>query len=131
MGKSLVDTGNGPAAEVQLPSGRSLSCESAGGEERVIIRGVQGEIELEVVLTANGPLLRFRAAEVEIESQGRFGIQCGEFELRSSGSAVLALDGNLIAAADGMDLEATRGDVRVRANDDVRLNGERVKLNCK
>jgi len=90
-----------------------------GGVLRLV--GPDGAQPLEVAITPEGPVLRLR-----------------------TGLAVV-VDGQLALTADQMSLHARRalrltsdeqvdirsgGDVALRASDDVRLNGERIDLNC-
>jgi uncharacterized protein (DUF2345 family) len=81
----------------------------------VTIRGSGGEVLLDVVLTPAGPVLRFHAAQVQLDCSGTFQVRCESFDVQAAGDITL---------------EAQRGNVDVRANDDVNLNGERVRLNC-
>jgi hypothetical protein len=102
-------------ARLDLPSGRTIECADAeAGGELVTIRSPNGTVELEVRLTDRGPVLRFEAASLDLEAAGRIRTRCKSFEVVAEDAAITA----------------TRGDVQLRANDDVRLNGERVKLNC-
>ena len=102
-------------ARLDLPSGRTIECADAEeGGELVTIRSPSGTVELEVRLTERGPVLRFEAASLELEAKGTIRTRCKAFEV----------------VAEDAEITATRGDVAIRANDDVRLNGERVKLNC-
>ncbi len=125
--------------ELQLASGRSVSCRAAAEScDEVTIRGPEGEVLLEVALTPAGPVLRFHAAQVQLDCTGAFKVQCESFEVRTAGDIVQHAGGDLVQSASGdlraesreLTLEARRGNVDVRANDDVNLNGERVRLNC-
>jgi uncharacterized protein (DUF2345 family) len=101
--------------ELGLASGRSVVCRSAtGSHDEITIKGSEGEILLEVLLTPAGPVLRFRAAKVQLDCAGDLHVRCKKFDVQAS----------------EVTLEAGRGNVDVRANDDVNLNGERVRLNC-
>jgi hypothetical protein len=90
-----------------------------GGVVRLV--GGDGAQPIELAITPEGAVLRLR-----------------------SGLA-LVVDGELALTADQMSLHARRalrltsdeqvdlrsgGDVALRANDDVKLNGERIELNC-
>lgn len=125
--------------ELELASGRSVACRSiADSCDEVTIRGPAGEVILEVSLTPAGPVLRFHAAQVQLDCKGSFQVRCDTFEVQTAGDIVQRAGGDLIQTADGdvrvesteMSIEARRGNVDVRANDDVNLNGERVRLNC-
>ena len=125
-----TDNGN-TCRELELASGRSIACRTAADCcDEVTIRGLAGEVLLELVLTSAGPVLRFHAAQVELDCKGSFKVRCGSFDLQTSGDIVQQAGGVLRAEADEVNLEARRGNVDVRANDDVNLNGERVRLNC-
>lgn len=125
--------------EIELASGRSIACRSdADSHDEVTIRGPAGEVILEVALTPAGPVLRFHAAQVQLDCKGSFQVRCESFEVQTAGNIVQQAGGDLIQTA-GRDarvesrelsIEARRGNVDVRANDDVNLNGERVRLNC-
>ena len=94
------------------------------------IHGPAGEVLLEVVLTPAGPVLRFHAAQVQLDCKGSFKVRCESFDVQTTGDIVQQAGGTLRAESNEMSLEARRGNVDVRANDDVNLNGERVRLNC-
>ncbi|XYI02961.1 hypothetical protein ACMHYB_25685 [Sorangium sp. So ce1128] len=132
---------------VELPSGRVVEVRSAAGEEeRVTIRSASGEVELDVRLTPSGPVLRIRAAELELSSPGAVRVDCDRFHVRAehgivhetggdlaqtvAGDATTRVRGELRAEARQATIEARRGDVQLVANDDVQLLGERIKLNC-
>jgi hypothetical protein len=118
--------------EIALPSGRRIGWRAAGdATDEVTLRDERGGVLLEVTLTPEGPRLRFRAAAVEMECKGGFRVQCQDFEVHAAGRIVQEAGGDLaqIAGGDAL-IEARRGDARITANDDVKLNGERVRLNC-
>jgi hypothetical protein len=128
-----------------LDSGRSLEIESPGdGTDRLIVRGASGEVELDVTLTPDGPRLRFRSAELALETEGRLSMRCDELDVRArgriyqesagleqrvEGDAKVSVRGVLRQRARETEIRSVRGDVEISANDDVRLVGERVKLN--
>jgi hypothetical protein len=135
------------AGTLRLASGRSLQWQALDdGTEHVRIHGVGGDVELDVVFTENGPRLRFKAADLALEADGKVQVDCDEFHVRSKGDIVHEADGNMGERVEGnaitvvrgnyrvsactAGVRATRGDVRLKANDDVKLEGERIKLNC-
>ena len=110
------------------------------------IRSKTGEVELEICLTEKGPLLRFRAADVELEATREVKVQCEDFVVQAKKDIVQESGGDLrqriggradvkvrrkmtLAAAEAR-LVAKRGNVEIEANDDVEVVGERIKLNC-
>lgn len=117
--------------ELQLSAGRSLSSRPVSADcDEVTIRSGSGEILMEVLLTPAGPVLRFKAAQVQVECEGAFQVRCESFDVQTTGDIRQQAGGVLRAESREISIEATRGDVSVKANDDVNLNGERVRLNC-
>ncbi len=92
--------------EIALPSGRTIACRSSDNSDEIVFRDPAGGVLLEVTLTPAGPRLHFQAAEVRMECEGAFQVRCRDFEVQAA------------------------GDARIVANDDVKLIGERVRLNC-
>lgn len=142
-----VEVTTDSATTVQLASGRSIEWHALeDGAEHLRIRGVDGDVELEVVLTESGPRLRFKAADIALEADGKVQVDCDEFHVRAAsgiihetdgnmgervaGDAVTVVKGDLRVSARTAGVRATRGDVRLKANDDVKLEGERIMLNC-
>lgn len=136
-----------PAQRLALASGRVVEAGAdADGVDRVTIRGASGEVELSVRMTAEGPVLRFRAADLELESARDLRLRCDTFSVqarkgivqetagnlrqRVGGSADIKVRGELATLAGEVKLEAKRGAVQIEASDDVEIVGERVKLNC-
>lgn len=130
-----------------LASGRTLTVQSTDeGDDEIRISGCGGTVELHVVLTPRGPVLKFESAAMKLESAGKIEVDCDRLHLRSKrgivqetggdliqhagGNAELAVRGDSSTVARSVELTSRRGDVRLRANDDVKLNGERVRLNC-
>jgi uncharacterized protein (DUF2345 family) len=120
-----------------------LSTEPAGETLRVVSAG--GEVRLEVLVTPDGAVLRLAGPRVSIEAEGALALRCASFEvlaeqisLGASGDVSLAAGRGLevhaghdaLVSAQAVNVEARRGELALRANDDVALNGERVLLNC-
>lgn len=119
----------------------------AGGQRLLVERGPQedlltlvaptGEVVFSVRLTPSGPVMRFESglrieASGALEFAGRSLALSGAegVSILSGGDASLEVAGDLSTSARAQAITARLGDVSVKANDDVRLNGERVRLNC-
>jgi hypothetical protein len=97
-----------------------------------------GEVTLSVLLTKEGPVLRFEGASLVLQAAGTLAIEAERLELSGRSGLSLKTGGNLDVQAEGtissegrvQNVTATLGDVSVRANDDVKLVGERVRVNC-
>jgi hypothetical protein len=137
-----------PAVEAcaAFPSGRSVELQRApGGMDAITVRSPQGQVELSVRFTPEGPVLRFAAAEIELDSRGPMRLACESLAVEARQGIALEAGGDVVQRAHGdhrveaggalqaeghkVDVRARRGDVTVRANDDVRIDGERVLLN--
>ncbi len=117
--------------------GHVLTIERRGDEAFIRLHGDDGVQSLAIELGPQGPVLRlgsglaiavegelsFSADQVDIH--GRSSVQ-----LRSGGDTVLHSEGDLMNSAREHVLEARLGDVRLDANDDIKLTGERIRLNC-
>ena len=97
-----------------------------------------GEVTLSVLLTKEGPVLRFEGASLVLQAAGTLAVEAERLELSGRSGLSLKTGGNLDIQAQGtitsegrvQNVTATLGDVSVRANDDVKLLGERVRVNC-
>lgn len=132
------------ATTVELPSGRAVTVE-AGASERLIVRGPAGAVELAIRFTEQGPVLSFSAAAIDLTSAGEIRMDCerlrvharsevavtsdGDLREQIAGSRVTEVAGASTHAAHTVGITSRRGDVTVKANDDVRITGERVRLN--
>mgnify|MGYP001135307004 CR=1 FL=1 len=142
-----------PPEEISFPSGRVLTVSSEVDEEAgqsegesITVRSPTGEVELSIRFTAEGPKLRFQAAELELDATDTVRVRCEEYAvharrrilLRSEGDVRTEAEDEVVSVAGGdavhqartTTIRSTRGDVFIEANDDARIHGERVKLNC-
>jgi len=90
----------------------------------------RSEIEVEIVLGADGPRIRTRAASVAIETSGPIAATCETFRVEARDGIELVSGGAARVEGREVDVAARAGDVRVQASDDVKLAGEMVLLNC-
>lgn len=122
---------------------------------------VHGEpVEIEVTLSASGPVIRARAPSIEMSTDGSIDAHCRRFSVHATESIELTsrddvrieadvlevLGREQVSVTSGGDLtqtvrgasrieasrvsvHATRGDVALKANDDVQLKGELILLN--
>lgn len=131
--------------EVVLPSGRKLEVQTDADADVLRFRASSGECVLTIHLTDAGPVVRVGAAAVEVRAATRLSLECEEFELRAAKNAAIEVGGDLVERVGGSANRIVRGDVtfqaqharmearpggiELRANDDVRVTGERVLLN--
>ncbi|HVT09341.1 MAG TPA: hypothetical protein VHO67_17900 [Polyangia bacterium] len=97
----------------------------------------QYAVDVEIVLTADGPVVRAAAAALEITSASEIVARCDRFTVDAQQSfSVRAAEidqearGAVRTTGAEVAVTARSGDVAIRANDDVSVNGEQVLLNC-
>jgi hypothetical protein len=118
--RALAVTATRRSDALTLASGRRVEVEPTSEGELVRVRAPSGECVVSIELTERGPVLRFTAASLELAAP-RVAIACDELAIRATGDATL--DAKNIA------LRAEPGGVTLRANDDITIDGERVRLN--
>jgi hypothetical protein len=100
--------------------------------------GRDGRVVLAIEVSERGPVLRFEGAGLAIKAAGELSLEAKRLTIRAEEALALSTGGDLHLVAAG-DLHSTArvqtitaelGDVRVEANDDVRIDGERVLVNC-
>lgn len=94
------------------------------------LNGPGGEQALEIALTPEGPVLRFQGG-MRMDLAGDLAVDARLVSLHGREGLVLTsgADATLVAEGD-LNARARLGDLSVRANDDVRIDGERIRMNC-
>jgi hypothetical protein len=115
---------------VTLQSGRRIETSlDEGGADVLHIRARDGRCVLSVRVTDEGPVLSFSGAALEIAATRTLDLSCEDLRIHATGGATIDVEGELVANARSMALEAHSGGIVVKANDDLDLKGERVLLN--
>lgn len=86
--------------------------------DELVIDCLAGSTRLRV-----GGALQVDADSLRLSATHDLALQCG-------GDLRLRAGGRIDAVADAVHIEALRGDAMVTANDDVRLEGERIRMNA-
>lgn len=125
-GQTLVLTRSGHPTG-PLPAEDLLQIVGPQGRPTIVIRvGDHGtSVELAggpVVLNVDGDL-RIEADRLQLHARDRL-------SLSSAQNAEIAVGESLTTTAKRQSVTSTRGDVSILANDDVRLDGERIRMNC-
>lgn len=102
------------APQRKLPSGRSVVLKVAGDHEALEVRSPNGEVEVRVVLTAEGAVVKLQAARLELDSADSLAVNCRRFTVNST---------------EGTDLNSG-GELRIKTEGDIHLNGGIIHLNC-
>ena len=126
------------SSSIQLVAGQELVVTPSEAGHRLQLLSPGGLVRLTIDVTEAGPVLRFEGAAVAIQVAGPLAIDAERvaihsrdgLELSCEGNASIRVAGDLETSARAQTVRAELGNVDVQANDDVRLNGERVFLNC-
>jgi hypothetical protein len=126
--------------EISRPLGWGWCAAFEASENRAILRLAHPDrapVEVTITITAEGPVIHASAVALEIESATDISARCERFSVDARESVSLRApritqDASEMLHATGgaVAIDATAGDVRVHANDDVQLLGEQVLLNC-
>ncbi len=120
------------AAPLALAGGYGLEVRASDGSGRASaldVRAPDGRVCLTIRLDDGGPRVEITAASLSVRADDLALEAKKDLALRAGGGILLEAQGALVSRALEQHIEATRGDILVEANDDVRLEGERVRLN--
>ena len=96
-----------------LREGRTLSVSNHNGEDLVEIRSSSGMVEVRIRLTEQGPVLQMQSARLQLRATEAVEVEAPQFTVRTEESITLA----------------TKGDVKVEAEGEVDIDGEKIHLN--
>jgi len=96
-----------------------------------------GPLCLTIRLAKDGPAVEIHGAELHLRAEKRLRLESEHVELHARSSLELRSDGAIQQRAAGAvtstafehQLESTHGEIRLTANDDVAVEGERIRLN--
>ncbi|HOS98525.1 MAG TPA: hypothetical protein PLR71_06185 [Deltaproteobacteria bacterium] len=123
---------------VDLQGDRQLLIDQGPQEDRLVITGADGRVSLTITVTDSGPVLHLEGAGLMITTDGDLAISAKTLAihgrdgiaLTSGGDAHITVQGDLTSKARIQNITAELGNVNVQANDDVRIDGERILMNC-
>lgn len=119
------DDHTGPGAverqlERRLPSGRSLVLRTEAAGEEIEIRSGRGEVEVKIVLTAEGPVVTLGSGRLVFDSPD-VSFRCQSFAVQAAQEVTLNSQG-------GVSIKAN--ELRAETAQDIHLNGAYIRLNC-
>jgi hypothetical protein len=111
------------SAELPLTGGRTLAviCNDAG--EEIQLCAPDGEVEIRIMVTENGPVLRMRAARLEVDGAEDVQFSCQRFAVHTTEATHLTTDGQLRLRS--------QEQVLIRAAEELDLKGRPVRTNVK
>lgn len=134
--------------ELRLHEGYAMQLVGGSDGERKVLRlkAPDGRVCLTISLSAAGPVVELSAAALSVATEGDLTIDCERFQVNArrdmalvaggsiaqdaGGNVTTRADGDIMTEAVAQQHRARLGNVDLIANDDVSLDGERVRLNC-
>lgn len=131
-------SGRAPQPSIALAGQHRLELHRDLASDTVELIGRDGKLVLAIEISERGPVLRFEGPGLTLRAAGDLTLEAARLTLHAEHSLALTTGGDLELAATGdlrsvartQTITADLGDVRVEANDDVRIDGERVLVNC-
>ncbi len=134
-----------PAQVVTFRSGHRAEIVRDQPSESLTLRTRDGHCMLAIEMTDHGALLRLSGESLEIAASAKLSLRAERLEIaadsasfdiggdlteRVAGDVRREAQGAAVLGARSLGIEARQGGVAIKANDDVDLQGERVRLNC-
>lgn len=121
-----------PSAQVSLGDGWTAGLSAVAGGALLRVGGGPsgGTMEIVIALTSEGPVLRARAAALEVIADKDIVARCESFRVEARKDVSFTAGETLRTEGRRVEVEATHGSVNVEANDNVKLLGENILLNC-
>ncbi len=123
---------------VALVANQQLMIERKPGRDTLNLISSDGQISLSIHVTPDGPVVQVKGASLAIQAEGCLTIDAETVDiharermaLSSGGDVLIQAKGDLHSTARTQNITAELGDANVKANDDVKLDGERIRMNC-
>ena len=104
-----------------LPSGRQVAIRVDGEREQLVLVGLDGSVELQVVLTDDGPVLRMPTARIALDGADELCLAARKLRLQGAEEVTVASGGRV-------DLQSA-GETGIKAEGEVRVEGSLIYLN--
>ncbi|MBL0159330.1 MAG: hypothetical protein IPP47_19805 [Bryobacterales bacterium] len=82
--KAEVAVRAGAVSRAVLPSGRAIVVQADSENEFLEVSGPGGEMELRIVFTPEGPVVKLQCARLELASSGDVAVKCRSFDLQTT-----------------------------------------------
>jgi hypothetical protein len=123
---------------IELVAEQKLHVTSHENENELCLTDNTGKRVLSIKITESGPILNLDTQSLTIRIQGELTLEAEHLKLHGHRALSLSSGGDLKIQALGdvsnsgraQRIEAQRGNVDLKANDDVTLDGLRIRLNC-
>ena len=109
------------SVEHQLPDGRRVVLNWDGDEGEIGVRAPSGDLELQIRITPEGPVVQLTGARLELNATDSVSIQTRNLDLHAAERASLTSD-------DAIELRSA-GDTDLNAHGEVRVLASMIHLN--
>ena len=116
-------------AAIPLAHNNSLVVEPVAGGSVLRLFAADGRQTIALRVTEAGLELEF-VGGLSLRTDGDLALSARRIDLNASEGMSLTTAGDLKTTGRSQTIVADLGDVKLKANDDVRLNSERVLVNC-
>jgi hypothetical protein len=127
-----------PPLTIELPGKQRLQVHNSARHSELALLAADGRVQLRVIVTPDGPVLQIDGGRLTVRSSGDLALEAERLALVGRSGLTLHSDADVVIHASNdvhsvgriQHISADLGNVNIRANDDVTLNGERVLVNC-
>jgi hypothetical protein len=107
--------------ELPLAAGRTVVVLKNGRQDEILVRSSAGEVEVRILLTEQGPVVRLQAARLELASAGEVDVTCRKFSVHTQEETRLSSDGQVR-------VNATK-QIVMRSRQEMDLKGRPFRVN--
>jgi hypothetical protein len=115
--------------ELAVGAGYKVVARREEKRDLLMVQAPDGRVCLKMVLSPEGPIVEVEAQALRLASAGEMRLDCEELAINVRKDVALRAGGVIESDARAHRLRARLGDIQLQANDDVSLDGERIRLN--
>ena len=135
---------NNPIPEIAFSTGDRIFIDTT--KEKLELFDKNGMLQMTIDVKEKGLMIQVNAASINLNATEELNLSGKKINITAAEQVNIKTKGNLVQQVDKdalmevggtnkmlamvQKITATLGDVSIKANDDVKLNGERVKMNC-
>ena len=136
--KTMTEVAESGTTSLQLAGQQTLVVENDSRGSVLRIVDPRGRITLSIEVTDEGPVALCFDSGLQVRTEGNMEFEAQRVTIRgrdgvhieSGADAFIHAAGDLHSEARTQHITARLGNVNLKANDDVKLRGERIRLNC-
>jgi len=110
---SSVEIDAAGTSVVDLPSGRQVTLSLDEGAEQLQVQAPDGQVEVTITFTADGPVVRLTGARLELDATREVAVRCESFT---------------VEASEAIDMRS-REDMHIKSQREVFVEGSVIWLN--